>query len=212
MSPARRWGQAWPDALAFIVGLAIAALSGWKTADLIWSLWLSSLLVGYSIIVWTIFSRAWGRPAWLAGGVFMLAFFTFHFGMFHGVHSMFLHQFFPLDGVRVSGAPDYLEVFRRYALWVPVALFTERAAFTRPPRSTDTTPIKINAHDALLKPYVNVIRLHLLIFFFAGAHALGLENVAIYAVVYAAYFFPWRLLFPAKKIASQRPTTMSLNK
>jgi hypothetical protein len=36
--------------------------------------------------------------------------------------------------------------------------------------------------------------MHLLIFFFAFAHFAGLDNFAVYAVVYAVYFFPWRLL------------------
>ncbi len=48
--------------------------------------------------------------------------------------------------------------------------------------------------DAIGAPYRNVIRMHLLIFFFAFVHSVGLESFAVYAVVYAVYFFPWRLL------------------
>ncbi|CAM2922595.1 DUF6498-containing protein [Rariglobus hedericola] len=198
-----RWLTAWPDALAFVAGLAIARFAGWNTGDLIWSLWLSSLVVGYTMIVWTIFSRAWGRAGEMLGGLFLLAFFTVHFGMFHFVHSMFLEQFFPLDGVRGEGGPDYLEVVARYAIWLPVAFFAERAAFRRPPPRVDN--VSVNAGDIearkardggalMMKPYVNVIRLHLLIFFFAFAHAMKWESFAIYAVVYAVYFFPWRLV------------------
>ncbi len=199
-----RWLDAWPDALAFVVGLAIAGLAGWDTGDLVWSLWLSSLVVGYSMIVWSIFSRAWGRYGEMLGGVFLLAFFTVHFGMFHFVHSMFLGQFFPLEGVRGSGRPDYLEVVARYGIWLPVAFFAERAAFRRPPpRVENNTSVKaadIEARKArdggamMMRPYINVVRLHLLIFFFAFAHFLKWENFAVYAVVYAVYFFPWRLL------------------
>jgi hypothetical protein len=46
----------------------------------------------------------------------------------------------------------------------------------------------------MMIPYKNVIRLHLLIFFFAGAHFVKLDSFLVYAVVYAVYFFPWRLL------------------
>jgi hypothetical protein len=102
---AGRWADAWPDALAFVLGLVIAGLAKWDTGDLIWSLWLSSLVVGYAMIVWAIFSRAWGRVGEMLGGVFLLAFFTVHFGMFHFVHSMFLHQFFPLEGA-AGDQPD----------------------------------------------------------------------------------------------------------
>jgi hypothetical protein len=44
-----RWAQAWPAALAFAGGLAVAWFADWETTDLVWSLWLSSLVVGYSI-------------------------------------------------------------------------------------------------------------------------------------------------------------------
>lgn len=208
-----RWSEAWPDALAFVVGLAIAALSGWKTGDLIWSLWLSSLVVGYAMIVWAIFSRAWGRTGEMLGGLFLLAFFTVHFGMFHFVHSMFVNQFFPLNGGGgAHGAPDYVEVFMRYGIWLPVAFFAERAAFTKPPARVASASVKASdiatrkareGGGMMMRPYINVVRLHLLIFFFVFAHAMKWENVAIYAVVYAVYFFPWRLLRrPAEEVAA----------
>jgi hypothetical protein len=54
-SPRPWWVEAWPDALAFALGLGLAWREGWNTTDLVWSLWLSSLCVGYAIIVVTIF-------------------------------------------------------------------------------------------------------------------------------------------------------------
>jgi hypothetical protein len=36
--------------------------------------------------------------------------------------------------------------------------------------------------------------MHMLIFFFFFAHFAKLENFAVYSVVYAVYFFPWRLV------------------
>ena len=51
---ASRWASAWPDVLAFALGLGVARFAGWTTTDLVWSLWLSSLIVGYSMIVWMI--------------------------------------------------------------------------------------------------------------------------------------------------------------
>ena len=46
----------------------------------------------------------------------------------------------------------------------------------------------------MMEPYKNVVRMHVLIFFFAFAHFARLENFFVYAVVYAVYFFPWRLV------------------
>ena len=232
-----RWVEAWPDALAFAGGLAVAWYAGWATTDLVWSLWLSSLVVGYTIIVWSIFgpvsqiargafagpgitingkgltTAALGGGVLVIGGLLLLGFFTFHFGMFHFVHSVFLASFFPIDGKELHGMPGpgyYLEVFRRYWLFLPLAFLAERQAFRPPaappgPPDTAVTAEAIAARKArnaaagglgsgMMEPYKNVMHMHLLIFFFAIAHFAKLENFLVYAVVYAVYFFPWRLL------------------
>src|SRR5206468_10945258 len=110
------WLSSWPDVVAFVAGLAVARWAGWNSADLVWSLWLSSLVVGYSTIVWMIVQpivelmrASWrdralvaSQPQALAilwavliiGGLFLLAFFTVHFGGFHYGHSQFLISFF----------------------------------------------------------------------------------------------------------------------
>ena len=226
-APTNRWAAAWPDAVAFALGLAVAAWQGWNTTDLVWSLWLSSLVIGYAMIVWRVTEplrdAAQGLTADRSGGavgakavvlgvygvgtLFGLAFFTVHFGGFHLVHSMFLGAFFPLhDHGRLawglSTLADYAEVVRRYWWFLPVAALAERAAFRRlPAADTAVTPDAIarrtERDEPMMAPYKNVIRMHLLIFFFVFAHFAKLENFAVYAVVYAAYFFPWRLLRPA---------------
>lgn len=223
-----KWSGAWIDLAAFAAGLALAWFARWETTDLVWSLWLSSLCVGYALIVWSLsaalreFSVNAARDRTrglrmaktvtgaLIGGGFLLglAFFTVHFGGFHYVHSAFLQMFFPVEvNGQVSrdfpGLALYAEVFRRYAIFLPLAFLAEREAFrakvaTR--ADTAVTPAaiarrKANAMQApMMAPYQNVIRMHLLIFFFAGAHFLRLESFAVYAVVYAVYFFPWRVL------------------
>ncbi len=232
-----RWRSAWFDVLAFALGLSAAWFFSWETTDLVWSLWLSSLVVGYAIILCTIL-RPLARlllevsrePAGLAdrpgaaaagfgiilfGALFMLAFFTVHFGGFHFVHSVFLNQFFPVTPGSASPrggfveASIYFEVLRRYWIFLPAAFLAERAAFMTSRTNNDTSAdiavtveaiARRKADDAkrvggpFAAPYKNVIRLHLLIFFFAGAHALKLDHFLMYAVVYAVYFFPWRLL------------------
>jgi hypothetical protein len=245
------WTSVWPDALAFAVGLALAWWARWTTTDLVWSLWLSSLVVGYATIVWTIFRPAVeiARGGWrdralvtemsaqlgvwpsvaaglllVVGGLFVLAFFTVHFGMFHYVHSQFLAGFFPIDvgtdGRRaMAGMSTYLEVARRYWWFLPSAFLAERGAFLRrsapPEQDRSVTAAAILARKAanaskhgggIFAPYRNVMRMHVLIFFFAFAHFARLDNFAVYAVVYAVYFFPWRLV---RRGAAAEPTPAS---
>lgn len=225
-SPTERWSGAWIDLTAFAGGLALAWFADWQARDLIWSLWLSSLVVGYAMIVWTLSTtlrefagnalrdRSAGSGAIKIGGgallgagfLFGLAFFTVHFGGFHFVHSAFLQTFFPIavNGEVVRGFPSealYREVVRSYWMFVPLAFLAERDGFRRPRAAeadTAVTPEAIKrrqraAGGAMFAPYRNVVRLHLLIFFFAGAIVLRLDHFAIYAVVYAVYFFPWRV-------------------
>ncbi|HUR56256.1 MAG TPA: DUF6498-containing protein [Opitutaceae bacterium] len=226
------WSGAWPDAVAFALGLAMAWWFGWNTTDLVWSLWLSSLVVGYALIVRNVSAplrellvnmhadRAGiGGPgakgvaiALFAGGtLFGLAFFTVHFGGFHFVHSVFLNLLFPIDGEPMQGFPGwavYREVLARYWWFLPAAFLAERHAFRRPLRdpdvavATEAIAARKAKGDAMMQPYRNVIRMHLLIFFFVGAHFLRLENFIVYAVVYAVYFFPWRLLRREKPAAA----------
>jgi hypothetical protein len=221
------WLSSWPDAVAFVVGLAVARWTGWNAGDLVWSLWLSSLVVGYSTIVWMIAQPAaalalasWRDRAlvhsnprmlitfWLllvVGVVFFLAFFTIHFVGFHYGHSQFLISFFPIDPGDGGHATDarmstYIEIARRYWPFLPSAFLTHRAAFLRKPLSLDrdlsfSSLSAGNKFGSLFsEPYRNVVRMHLLIFFFFFAHFAGLENFAVYTVIYAVYFFPWRLL------------------
>jgi hypothetical protein len=212
--------------LAFVGGLALAWFGEWETADLIWSLWLSSLVVGYALIVWNLSSplRAFGvnvasdgdrGRSWVGGGLVLgvgflcgLAFFTMHFGGFHFVHSVFLASFFPVTPgtAEAGGFPDfadYVEVCRRYWIFLPVAFLAERTAFVadsapKPEASVTAESIDQRKRRArksgLMAPYANVVRMHLLIFFFAAVHFAKLENFAVYTVVYAVYFFPWRML------------------
>jgi hypothetical protein len=228
------WPDAWPDLLAFAIGLATAWHFRWQTTDLVWSLWLSSLLVGYATIVWNIFGPVYrfsreahrnganfAAQAALTGisafgGLFLLAFFTVHFGMFHFVHSVFLNSFFPVMHAKTSpGVALYLEVLRRYWYFVPLAALAERQAFmTAPVDALPDTSVKaadVNRRLAqagrgggMMAPYKNVIRMHLLIFFFVFVHIAGLDGFLVYAVVYAVYFFPWRLVKRAKpELAAQ---------
>jgi len=241
------WASAWPDALAFAIGLALAWWGRWTATDLVWSLWLSSLVVGYATILWGIIRPAVdiARGAWrdralvveasrqagvssvaaaglmlVVGGTLLLAFFTVHFGMFHYVHSQFLALFFPIDagagGPRhLLGMSGYAEVARRYWWFLPSAFLAERGVFLRasaPERSVTVAAIAArkaaNANalgGGMMAPYRNVVRMHLLLFFFAFAHFARLDNFAVYAVVYAVYFFPWRLVRRGTAAGTEAP-------
>jgi hypothetical protein len=203
LPPASRWTAALPDLLALGYSLVLAWLLKWEVKDLVWGLWLSSFVVGYLTILLTIFgpmihlakSGAGSRVAGVAvlGGLFMLAFFTVHFGMFHVVHSVFLNVFFPVEANGPRGFPGmtaYGQVLISYWPFVLGAAVSERANLRVALRTQN-----------FMGPYKNVVRMHLLIFFFAGAAAIKLDSFLIYSVVLCVYFFPFNAFFGKRKPA-----------
>lgn len=232
-----RWINAWPDALAFAVGLGLAWYFQWETRDLVWSLWLSSAVIGYAMIVWSIFgpavsvaTEAWRerenlrgtRPSWgvgldagvsgirriLPAGVFNGAFRRVSFRAFGlperifpggAWHGEILPWFVPLLG----GVPTLLVVPAcggdRGAGGVPsrpggAGRTAGHRGHGGGDRGAEVSQRQGGTGGGLMAPYKNVVRLHLLIFFFAAAHFAKLDSFIVYAVVYAVYFFPWRLV------------------
>lgn len=180
-----------------LVALAVAVICvivfQWQARDVIWGLWICSLTFGYATLVTTIVSSVVRSPAearivTALGGLFMLAFFSVHFGMFHFVHGVFLNTFFPLVGDR--GFPNPLQIFSAalLAYW-PLVLTTFISRFHELRQCVGL----MDNPSAMMKPYVNVIRMHILIFVFAGLHAANLGQLAIFPVL-AFYFVPWRKL------------------
>ena len=108
-------GAAAVNFVLYAIALAVAWKQGWSSADLVWSFWLGSLLIGYSSILWIIgsdFSNTDGlgqrgkfgkiEAKRIGNTLFMLAFFSVHFCAFHAGYAMFLDKLFE--------APRFLEV------------------------------------------------------------------------------------------------------
>ena len=261
------------DVLSFAATVMIAAWQGWVAKDIIWGLWISSLLIGYSFLVTMILSsyirgsvpmdKKWKAKtktdaikakryspivmnvaitiaafmflgpksgiAWFVllvcalfsalnlivsgdegtgsrsfGSVFlrrftaltpsvlfMLGFFTVHFGGFHFVHGLFLNGFFPLlewnpfgesPGGVFSGFT--LIISKAFTEYWPFILFSAVSRFGDYRKAFND-----KKEPNMFLPYLNVIRMHILIFVFAGLHAAGLESYAVYPVL-IFYFFP----------------------
>lgn len=211
---------------------------GWNTTDLVWSLWLSSLVLGYLSILSAIgrgvyigcavvfsdgFPAQYRAKTILIGSflaLFVLGFFSVHFCGFHAVHAGFLSSFFPPNGIPkqvfsgVSFNPIRLlgnafgYLMPKYGFFlIPVIIAERRVLFgafgalfqTRQKFEPDQYLEQLfkssgaSAHDLFSRPYVNVVRMHLLIFFFAFCHALKIDSFSVYVVVYAVYFFPWSI-------------------
>ncbi|MDF1740162.1 MAG: DUF6498-containing protein [Verrucomicrobiales bacterium] len=223
-----------PNFLAFGIGLALAYFLKWETTDLVWSLWLTSLVVGYATILATAVGAGWvgvvitRQPEFdpslrfvailggLGFGLFYVGFFSLHFCGFHAGHSVFLNSFFPVEGIPKDGFGNafmnplllWKQVFQYlivpYGAFLIPAFIVERKHLMAPfiggsrIMSGGLEGIKkMKKKDAnglgagMMRPYVNVIRMHILIFFFAACQFLKVDSFMIYIVVSTVYFFPW---------------------
>jgi len=193
----------------FLLTVVLAIYSRWSATDLVWSLWISSLTVGYSFILTAIIalSIARGKEQWpgaktrrqipvlsvvmpVAAGLICaliaLAFLTVHFGGFHFVHGHFLYRFFPFIEGKTRDA-SFLEfapkAFFNYWGFVLLSAFSRWEDYWAALRNP-------NESDILGKPYFNVIRMHIMIFVFAFLDITGLKSYALYPVLFF-YFFPF---------------------
>lgn len=204
------------DIGAFLGSLALAYFSGWSTKDLVWSLWLASLVSGFLYFLIGFFSPVLAqgqtiieRAMKVIGGLVGLAFFAFHFGFFHYIHGSIVDLFMPLaeqpnrvylgnltwrDAISFSFFGTIALAFQSYWAFVVISLVYDYQLLSSGIKKIEQ-----------LKAYKNVARLHLLLFAFAGLFAVGIESFFTFALVFAVYFMPtsvWSMLFRRKDNSS----------
>lgn len=192
----------------FFATIILAAKQNWQTTDIVWSLWVSSFLLGYLYILLamagfvnqadTPIRGLWGDIFILLNGLFLLAFFSFHFGFFHLIHAIFLDDFFPFfepGGPKMDLAVAAVIVFmgellKRY--W-PFLVFSALSRWKSYVHAYNT-----NDHKKMMyMPYGNVVRMHLMILLFGFlSAATDLQGYALY-IVLIFYFFPFKTIWDA---------------
>lgn len=182
---------------SFLATVLFAIIFKWQTTDVIWGLWICSLVFGYTWILMFIFNLVTKadsseRKGAIFVGLFFLGFFTFHFGIFHLVHGAFLTHFFPIGEIDFfKNGPLVIFSMAGAALkkgW-PLVLGT----FISRWKSLPIHQSEGGNLAGMMLPYVNVVRMHLLIFVFAGLSAVNLAHLALFPVL-ALYYFPWEII------------------
>lgn len=201
------------DVGAFLGSLALAYFSGWSTRDLVWSLWLSSLVAGFLYFLIGFISpiaqknkTILERILAFIGGLYTLAFFSAHFGAFHYIHGSILDLFMPL-----VEQPN--RVYLGNLTWRGATPFSFFGTIALALQGYWSFVVLNLAYDYKLffpgikkinqfTPYKNVIKLHFLLFAFGALYAIGLESYIVFALVFFVYFAPvslWSLMFRSKK-------------
>lgn len=152
---------------------------------------------------------------------FLLGFFTIHFVGFHAGHAVFLAGFFPLEafdglsiqrifnGAKVPVTQILLDYLPSAIVFLLTILIIERNTWSAPiskyilfrleptKENTPTAFLGLDKKDGkmrdniMMRPYINVLRMHFMIFVFALTIPLKVDAFIIYTIVYTVYAFPW---------------------
>lgn len=228
----QRFIKVLPDLTAFLISLWAAWLLKWKTEDLVWNLWLASLVMGYATMISLILasrkaanslrdpSDIWGNGGsqlsaeMRFGPYLMFAFFCVHSSAFYAMHVAFISSGF--ENPEVNPKAFWDSIGNPFQLWglifeqiLPVyfwmllpILVAERGSLQRTYQKQYAAFIKVsegaksnNIGAFMITPYLNVIKLQLLIFWLLSLDNTERQQIWIYSLIFILYFFPWRELF-----------------
>jgi hypothetical protein len=206
----------WIDFLLFAITVVVAYASHWTASDIVWSMWISSLVLGYSFIlsstaVSVIRPKEPFEPIYCAfrsiGALPMLIFFTFHFGFFHCGHAHIMSDFFPIipgvssrgnNGSEISNFIAFIKIcLIRY--W-PFVLTSAIYQYENYKKALNSEPGIMT-----LWAYVNVMKNHVMIFVVAFLNSQKLNSLILLSVLFL-YFFPFGALFPKKDPKESDPS------
>ena len=204
----KRRANWWWAVAALAVTVLVAVIEDWQAPDIVWGMWISSLVSGYVMILLIIAGSVMHghNPAAeddqtatlrgrLVGAVGMLAFFSFHFLFFHAGHAMFTQQFFPLPGADT----DAHELIDNFLTVTPLALSNYwPMVLAAVATSGDALrgAVRGDARKSMALPYRAVAKNHVMIFIVAGLTMAGLQGWLLYQL-FLWYFVPgevWRPL------------------
>ncbi len=197
-----RFDLVWP-LIYFTFTVAVAYLMDWQATDLIWGLWLSSLLVGGFQITVSIAKQS--KPYFkknIALGIisliflypFMGGFFAVHFGLFHLIHAMFLNAIFPLPEASGLGFNEKGPVLSPLLVLGAIkGLFITYWPFVLATLASRWKNFFGESKFGLYAPYVNVVKIHIMLFVFMALKASGFDHKIMLYAILLAFFFPWSL-------------------
>ena len=203
----------------FVGTLALAYFSGWRARDLIWSLWLSSLCVGFLSVVVS-HGRRIIRPDATAverifsflGSIVVIGIFSIHFGMFHYIYAAILDLLMPLmdhPGRVYIGKLTWTGGVS-FSFWATLGIALVQYWPVVLLNALRDHRIILSPSDETAKgmgPYYAILKLHFLIMGLGACYELGLDSFPVYAAVYTLLFSParlWRIIFRSNKPEAQQ--------
>lgn len=140
-------------------------------------------------------------PILFAHGVFLIL----HFSVFHFGHAWFLYNLAPhpdLGGILNNGNVDSqfsipIQIVKTLLMsyWVIVL---QKLIFDHIKHGESTGNDDSDLIDLIKRPYLQVVRIHFLIFILVGLNEINANQYLIYVVIYSLFFFPLSIFSKTK--------------
>lgn len=201
-SPVRKKSNPFLLFIQIVLSISFGVILGETPGDLIWFMWGASLGGGITFMLFSILKGAYltlkktftirNVIVTCFEALFLIVFvLIIHFGGFHAVHAGALHTFYP-------NYPDLLNL-----LWLTPLGFVSNYRLDEQisKRSNYRLDERISKRSkgvetpSLYLPYINVVKLHLLIFILVAIHkTMNVDSVFVYIFVYIWFFVPIKVL------------------
>lgn len=136
----------------------------WKVFSLIFLFWLENVFIGFFNVFKMLCCRPQNRVLWF-GKLFMIPFFTFHYGMFTAIHGLFVILLFGSGSIEISGIPALNMIFHilqnNHLGYVALMLFISHG-FSFIYNYIGKQEYQTSDLQSLMgKPYVRIVVLHI---------------------------------------------------
>ena len=140
---------------------------GWEVFIILFLFWMENLIIGFFNILRMLVVSPENPIKWLAK-LFLIPFFTFHYGMFTMIHGLFVIFLFGGENIK-SGLPDVnliMHIITKYHLtFAALALFLSHGFSFLYNYIGKFEYQKVSLQQLMGKPYARIVVLHLVIIF-----------------------------------------------
>lgn len=166
---------------------------GWNASPLVMLYWMENVIIGVMTVPRLLISGARFGIGGVIGGVFMSAFFAFHYGMFCFVHGIFLVAFASWNGGEGMASAPFMDIegIFRFGLtvgphmeWIIAAVVAFQILVFAVEFIWKGEWKRTNPGEEMGSPYGRIVLLHFGIFVGAGAlFLLGQPMVGVLALI-----------------------------
>lgn len=193
------WARALSNPLV-IIGLIVDLLPiyavlawGWNAVPLVMLYWMENVIIGVMTVPRLLVSGARFGIGGVLGGMFMSAFFAFHYGMFCFVHGVFLVAFASFSGSEGMASAPFMDIAGIFQFGLASGLHIDRIIYALVAFQILVFAVEFiwkgewkrsNPGEEMAAPYGRIVILHFGLFLGAGAlFFLGQPMAGILALI-----------------------------